>query len=142
MDGCNSLLTTSPWTFALYRGHMKVAELLAVPCTDMSDSPLALQPITPGHVLFGPQDPPKTIESIELELDELPSLSLPPPIIPFRIYGHKYLDQQDYVQISFSAFKSPVTLFNGQHLASLKMVISNLSDPGLPFTLFLVILLY
>lgn len=34
------------------------------------------------------------------EIDLIPSLSLPPPIMPHRVYGHNYLDRSNLVQIS------------------------------------------
>lgn len=39
------------------------------------------------------------MEPMDLESDVIPSLSLPPPIIPFRIYGHSYLDKKTLVQV-------------------------------------------
>lgn len=38
----------------------------------------------------------------ELEADGIPSLSLPPPIIPFRTYGHNYLDKRSLVTIALT----------------------------------------
>lgn len=35
----------------------------------------------------------------DLDADMIPSLSLPPPIMPFRIYGHNYLDNTYLVQV-------------------------------------------
>ena len=43
-----------------------------------------------------------------MEHDAIPSLSLPPPIMPFRIYGHNYLEKSYLVQLAlgqpFSAY--------------------------------------
>ncbi|CDZ97920.1 FOG: Ankyrin repeat [Phaffia rhodozyma] len=36
----------------------------------------------------------------EAELDAIPSLLLPPPIVPLQIYGHSYLDKECMVQLS------------------------------------------
>ncbi|KAJ3922734.1 cyclin-dependent protein kinase inhibitor [Lentinula edodes] len=38
--------------------------------------------------------------SVESEIDLIPSLSLPPPIMPHRVYGHNYLDRSHLVQVS------------------------------------------
>lgn len=49
-------------------------------------------------------------ESIDdMDLDMIPSLSLPPPIMPFRIYGHNYLDKMSLLQITLgrSAIGAP-----------------------------------
>lgn len=36
----------------------------------------------------------------ESDIDAIPSLSLPPPMMPYRVYGHNYLDKNALVQIS------------------------------------------
>ncbi|KAK0206214.1 cyclin-dependent protein kinase inhibitor [Desarmillaria ectypa] len=36
----------------------------------------------------------------EFEIDMIPSLSLPPPIMPHRVYGHNYLDRSHLVQVT------------------------------------------
>lgn len=39
---------------------------------------------------------------LDLEIDGIPDLSLPPPIIPFRTYGHNYLDKKSLVSVSLT----------------------------------------
>ena len=36
----------------------------------------------------------------DTDIDHIPSLSLPPPIMPHRVYGHNYLDRNYLVQVS------------------------------------------
>ncbi|KAG6919274.1 hypothetical protein DXG01_007406 [Tephrocybe rancida] len=36
----------------------------------------------------------------ESDIDLIPSLSLPPPIMPHRVYGHNYLDKSNLVQVT------------------------------------------
>jgi CDK inhibitor PHO81 len=78
-----------PWTYALYRGHISVANLLeisdfssadATAKTEPEKKPVdGIQPMAPSG-LFG------DIMDLDAEdIGDLPSLSLPPPIIPFRI---------------------------------------------------------
>jgi CDK inhibitor PHO81 len=38
--------------------------------------------------------------AIESDIDLIPSLSLPPPMMPHRVYGHNYLDKQCLVQVT------------------------------------------
>ncbi|KAF8665648.1 hypothetical protein AX16_000103 [Volvariella volvacea WC 439] len=38
------------------------------------------------------------------EIDTIPSLTLPPPIMPHRVYGHNYLDRHHLVQITIGHF--------------------------------------
>ncbi|CAE6456550.1 unnamed protein product [Rhizoctonia solani] len=49
--------------------------------------------ISPASDLEAPLD-------FDLDADPIPTLSLPPPIMPFRVYGHNYLDQNHLVQIA------------------------------------------
>jgi len=37
---------------------------------------------------------------MEPEIDHIPSLSLPPPMMPHRVYGHNYLDKQCLIQVT------------------------------------------
>ncbi|GAA5885473.1 hypothetical protein JCM6882_009633 [Rhodosporidiobolus microsporus] len=74
----------------------------------------------------------------ELEADLIPSLSLPPPIIPFRIYGHSYVDKKFLVHITLghpntqrAPFPPPVRLYDEpshSHPASLKLVMTPKPD--------------
>lgn len=86
--------------------------------------------------------------SQEADADHIPSLSLPPPIIPFRVYGHNYLDKSILVQVTLGHpftkdgqskdTSSAVQLIprivgnsnadRSQGLPSLKLVITSLSD--------------
>ena len=71
-----------PWTYALYRGHIAVADLLVVDCAP--DVHVVKQIAIPSPI--GPMslfDVPQKLT--EADLDDIPTLSLPPPIMPFRI---------------------------------------------------------
>ncbi|KAG0240812.1 phosphate system positive regulatory protein pho81 [Actinomortierella wolfii] len=83
----------------------------------------------------------------DLDMDCIPSLSLPPPIIPFRIYGHNYLDKKYQVNLvlghpSFpqhkfvggkmiSSHQAPVHLYGTAQISSLKLIISSRPDNGM-----------
>ncbi|GJJ07584.1 hypothetical protein Clacol_001787 [Clathrus columnatus] len=110
---------------------------------------------SPGITDVGSTITPASISPLsDLELgqeadgDHIPSLSLPPPIIPFRVYGHNYLDKTILVQVTLghaftedspdSSALSAVQLMprtvgrsntdRFQGLPSLKLVITSLSD--------------
>ncbi|KAK5827879.1 hypothetical protein F5H01DRAFT_272383, partial [Linnemannia elongata] len=83
-------------------------------------------------------DSPTNMDDLDMEL--IPSLSLPPPIIPFRIYGHNYLDKKYQVNLTLGhtsssdqigARKPPVHLYGTAHISSLKLVISSRPDNGM-----------
>ena len=65
-----------------------------------------------------------------LDLDAIPSLSLPPPIIPTRTMGHQFLENQVHVQLKLGiAGRIPAVRFLcvGVRLAS-----SSRTPPPLP----------
>ncbi|KAI8920122.1 hypothetical protein DFJ77DRAFT_451202 [Powellomyces hirtus] len=153
--GCESNLVDefdwSPCTYALYRGHIQIARLLesknckkvVAPAQDMilaRDS--GIKPMAPSGLFSEESGPADT--AAEMDLDELPDLSLPPPIIPFRIYGHAFLDKRFYIHVSFRSSQGgtahstrPVTLLGSQQTSSLKMVISSKPEVGVPYSVIL-----
>ncbi|KAJ3108421.1 phosphate system positive regulatory protein pho81 [Phlyctochytrium planicorne] len=140
-----------PWTYALYRGHIEVARLLEVEVALISPQhartladlpPLAesaIQPMAPSALFVD------DMEMDGLNIDSIPSLSLPPPIIPFRIYGHNYLEKKSFLQLNFngisnssnSAENNPIKLFGSRQLSSLKLLISSKPDLGIPYSVIL-----
>ncbi|BGP13882.1 hypothetical protein JCM10213_002521 [Rhodosporidiobolus nylandii] len=75
----------------------------------------------------------------DLDVDAIPDLSLPPPIIPFRVYGHAYLNHEKFlVHIALghpnttrAPLPPPVRLFdhsNHTHPSSLKLVMTPKPD--------------
>ncbi|KAJ3990303.1 cyclin-dependent protein kinase inhibitor [Lentinula detonsa] len=54
--------------------------------------------------------------SVESEMDLIPSLSLPPPIMPHRVYGHNYLDRCHLVQVSIGRSAGENKDFSGVRL--------------------------
>lgn len=76
-------------------------------------------------------------DELELEMDGIPDLSLPPPIIPFRTYGHNYLDKRALVSVSLT--NNSVKLYKHQDpnrpeqfsTSSLKLVMTSRPDASL-----------
>ncbi|KAI8622272.1 hypothetical protein BC830DRAFT_751718 [Chytriomyces sp. MP71] len=154
-SGCSKMIKDetdwNAWTYALYHGHIEEAKLLEI--EDLSSSAIKgaagvakvieeIQPMAPSALFTGKMD--TSIHVIEdLDLEELPSLSLPPPIIPFRIYGHNYLDNKYLVQVNLSSFtadpvnNTPIKLFGSRQLSSLKLIISNKPDSEIPYNVIL-----
>ncbi|KAF8937404.1 phosphate system positive regulatory protein pho81 [Dissophora ornata] len=81
----------------------------------------------------------------DLDMDFIPSLSLPPPIIPFRIYGHNYLDKKYQINLTLGhpnysdhistdktgGRQAPVHLYGTAQISSLKLIISSRPDNGM-----------
>ncbi|KAJ3196624.1 phosphate system positive regulatory protein pho81 [Irineochytrium annulatum] len=133
-----------PWTYALHRGHIEIAKLLEVSVEGPSG--VAGVKASPIHNRIQPMAPSALfVDDMDMDganLDSIPSLSLPPPIIPFRIYGHNYLDKKVYLQVNLSSFadsddKNPIKLFGTRQLSSLKLIISTKPDVGIPYSVIL-----
>ncbi|KAL3473750.1 hypothetical protein BJX99DRAFT_191191 [Aspergillus californicus] len=61
-------------------------------------------------------------------VDGIPSLSLPPPIIPLRRYGHNFLDKKVFIQILFDPSSSISFDQAGRYPAARLTISSKLSD--------------
>ncbi|KAK2748701.1 phosphate system positive regulatory protein pho81 [Myotisia sp. PD_48] len=57
--------------------------------------------------------------------DGIPDLSLPPPIIPLRRYGHNFLDNKTFVQIEFDPYTDPITFYQTGRYAAARLTISS-----------------
>ena len=63
------------------------------------------------------------------EGDGIPDLSLPPPIIPLRRYGHNFLDTKTLIWVGFTPGSEAITFFNeGRYPAARITISSKLSD--------------
>ncbi|KAJ2612986.1 phosphate system positive regulatory protein pho81 [Coemansia sp. RSA 1365] len=80
--------------------------------------------------------------SSSLDIDGIPSLSLPPPLIPFRVYGHNFLVKHTRIHIRMQAHgrvgMSPVSFFDDRDTVALKLVAVAKPDTGMvPHTVML-----
>lgn len=80
--------------YAAWYGHRECVSLL-------------LESGRPRIIKFDPARSPSerssgstALRAIEPEIDHIPSLSLPPPMMPHRVYGHNYLDKQCLIQVT------------------------------------------
>jgi CDK inhibitor PHO81 len=63
------------------------------------------------------------------EADGIPDLSLPPPIMPMRRYGHNFLDTKCFVSINFERGAKAIQFFNeARYPASRITISSKISD--------------
>ncbi|KAF8165070.1 cyclin-dependent protein kinase inhibitor [Crassisporium funariophilum] len=94
--GCRTMIRDelghSASHYAAWYGHQSCLRLLMDATKDI--------PRAAGFPTKSNQSPVSdTGTSGEFELDQIPSLSLPPPIMPHRVYGHNYLVNTHLVQI-------------------------------------------
>lgn len=61
----------------------------------------------------------KGLDDMELsDVDAIPDLSLPPPIIPLRRYGHNFLDKKVIIQLLFDASANPIKFHTNENSVS------------------------
>ena len=86
-------LGKSPIHYAAWNGHNHCVALLLE--SSRNESLTAYQTPKSDFSPAAPHEDPSTEDE-----DTIPSLSLPPPIMPYRFYGHNYLDKNCLVQIT------------------------------------------
>lgn len=133
-----------PIFYSAWRGHIDcllfLLEANRAKRLDTAKSSMPRHALDEGAA--GDAKPQKRSKSGELpepldldgEIDGIPSLSLPPPIIPFRTYGHNYLDKRALITITLT--NSSVKLYKLQDpnrperfsTSSLKLVMTSRPD--------------
>lgn len=81
--------------YATWEGHMQCMKLLNSTDAGIVD----VQQMRSRHIIASPVA--KSTAPAPLDTDGIPDLSLPPPIIPLRRYGHNFLDNKTFIQLSF-----------------------------------------
>ncbi|KAI9701309.1 MAG: phosphate system positive regulatory protein pho81 [Bogoriella megaspora] len=120
--------------YATWEGHLECMRLLAriVRGTGLSR-------LSPLSVAQPPKIPVSQAQSsLTGESEGIPDLSLPPPIIPMRRYGHNFLDTKTFVVISFDGAEGDAVRFydDGKYPAA-RLTISSKSSDLIPRNLLL-----
>ncbi|KIW13378.1 hypothetical protein PV08_08566 [Exophiala spinifera] len=76
-------------------------------------------------------------EPSPIEGDGIPDLSLPPPIIPLRRYGHNFLDTKTFIAISFDGGARAIRFFNEARYPAARLTISSKMSDLIPRNLML-----
>ena len=84
--------------YAAWYGHLDCVHLLM--------GALAITKHAMTTINMSPMSDTQMSTSSEFDLDAIPSLSLPPPMMPHRVYGHNYLDRNSLVQVSVGHLSS------------------------------------
>lgn len=116
--------------YAAWEGHLKCMRLLG--------GALGLaQPATTSH--FSAAMPMSTAaDTSQAEGDGIPDLSLPPPFIPLRRYGHNFLDSKTFIQITFEEEASdPILFYDGSKYPAARLTISSKFSDLIPRNLLL-----
>ncbi|KAJ2160135.1 phosphate system positive regulatory protein pho81 [Coemansia sp. RSA 552] len=140
-----------PAYFAANEGHLGCADLLFKAAASRATSSV-VPPRASGSGMN--LDDARTAQAVPeptndsaglsgaLDLDSIPSLSLPPPLIPFRVYGHNFLGQRTRIHIRMHSHSlkggPPVAFLDNRDMISLKLVVDAKPDPGMvPHTVML-----
>jgi CDK inhibitor PHO81 len=117
--------------YATWEGHLECMRLLASVGRGIG---LTSQPQVSPH--FVTQTASGTMPGpMELAGDDegIPDFILPPPIIPFRRYGHNFLDTKTFVVISFEKLgKSAIQFYDDQKYPAARLTISSKSSDLIP----------
>ncbi|KAI0401407.1 hypothetical protein F4802DRAFT_432198 [Xylaria palmicola] len=113
--------------YAAWEGHLTCMQLLTPFQKRKTESPLAMQ--ATGSLL-APKGSSEGPVPMSLDVDSIPALELPPPIIPLRRYGHNFLDTKTVVQINFEENgQQPLVFFHDSKYPAARLTISSkLSD--------------
>lgn len=113
--------------YATWEGHLQCIKLLGSTNTGILDVPR----LTTKHPLISPIPPDSA--PVPLDADGIPDLSLPPPIIPLRRYGHNFLDNKTFIQLSFGAVGSDAIVFyHDSKYPAARLTISSKSSDVIP----------
>lgn len=121
--------------YAAWEGHLECMLLLWTSRANVNLSQRPLDVLNGLRIqeprLTGNQYAADTTMSTGTEtVDGIPDLSLPPPIIPLRRYGHNFLDKKVFVQIVFDIGSPGSIVFDqaGRYPAARLTISSKLSD--------------
>ena len=115
--------------YAAWEGHLECMRLLST----MRDSSKIHEPLYIAQRGIIGSDSMSTSSTRAPGADDIPDLSLPPPIIPLPRYGHNFLDKQTYVQISFEANGAePIIFYSGSKYPAARLTVSCKSNDVIP----------
>lgn len=110
--------------YATWEGHLECMKLLS--SRDIGPEVDSIQNRPTGQ-----RDIPSApLSSDNVDVDGIPDLSLPPPIIPLRRYGHNFLDTKTFIQLSFDEPGSDAISFyhDSKYPAARLTISSKVSD--------------
>ncbi|KAJ2769576.1 phosphate system positive regulatory protein pho81, partial [Coemansia nantahalensis] len=133
-----------PAFYAANEGHLASVDLLVNSATATSAAPASASGAGGVNVQASPAAEPAKdpTDAPSLDLDGIPSLSLPPPLIPFRVYGHNFLGKRTRIHIRMQSDsrtgRSPVSFVDARDMVSLRLVAVARPDAGMvPHTVML-----
>ncbi|GME28098.1 hypothetical protein GTA08_BOTSDO01131 [Neofusicoccum parvum] len=116
--------------YATWEGHLECMKLLA---SVVKDTTMAPPPKPEAPMLSAGPPLSSTPQPMAMEIDGIPDLSLPPPIIPIRRYGHNFLENKTFVVINFGALDSePIRFYEDSKYPAARLTIASKSSDLIP----------
>ncbi|KXJ97140.1 ankyrin repeat protein nuc-2 [Microdochium bolleyi] len=105
--------------YAAWEGHLACMRLLVPYQRGSTRSPMTMQAHLTPLGSSGPMP-------MSLDVDAIPVLELPPPIIPLRRYGHNFLDTKTVIQLTFEErAEQPLVFFHDSKYPAARLTISS-----------------
>ncbi|KAL8927733.1 MAG: hypothetical protein Q9208_002148 [Pyrenodesmia sp. 3 TL-2023] len=115
--------------YATWEGHLECMKLLS--STDPGTRTQQKQHSASFQQRMSPVQPQSmTATSRRLDVDGIPDLSLPPPIIPLRRYGHNFLDTKTFVSIAFE--EDSISFYHDGKYPAARLTISSKTTDIIP----------
>lgn len=116
--------------YATWEGHLECMRLLASVGRGVG---LMTQKQVSPHIPSQISSSIPTSMDLEGDPDGIPEFILPPPIIPFRRYGHNFLDTKTFVVISFEKVgKEAIRFYDESKYPAARLTISSKSSDLIP----------
>ena len=125
--------------YATWEGHLECMDLLWQRTSEHRAEPRSS---TGLGVVAAPQTQMLAMEITPeepraMEADGIPDLSLPPPIMPLRRYGHSFLDTKAFIAINFDRAAKAIQFFNEARYPAARLTISSKTSDLIPRNLML-----
>ncbi|KAL8718758.1 MAG: hypothetical protein Q9225_004138 [Loekoesia sp. 1 TL-2023] len=118
--------------YATWEGHLECMDLLSSTGTGTQTMhPLRQQ----QQEAYPVQAKSMAPTSMAFDTDGIPDLSLPPPIIPLRRYGHNFLDSKTFVLIAFE--EESISFYHDSKYPAARLTISSKTRDIIPRNLML-----
>ncbi|RKF64098.1 Ankyrin repeat protein nuc-2 [Erysiphe neolycopersici] len=107
--------------YAAWEGHLDCMQLISSASVFTKSAPKTIK-VTQNSAFTGNSIP----EFVSVDMDTIPELELPPPIIPLRRYGHSFLDTKTLIKIIFDGDgHQPLTFFHDCKYPAARLTISS-----------------
>ncbi|SZF03979.1 unnamed protein product [Blumeria hordei] len=120
--------------YAAWEGYLECMQLISLNIEDSRNSRDPAKKTRHKSILQSSN----VLDKEKQDIDAIPKLELPPPIIPFRRYGHSFLDNKTLIQIRFDEDGcKPIRFFQDSKYPSARLTISSKISDLIPKNLLL-----